>query len=82
MSLAQKSSAELLKILKEAIAGKPEKVPSGFKTAAEWSAEWSVGKTRAKELITAGVRGGLMVRKDVRIPSAGTVRPVPHYGPA
>ena len=69
-----------LEMLQNALAGQPDKIPSGFKTKYQWAEEWNVKPKRALEKITAGIRAGLVERKKFRIINGALgLYPVPHY---
>lgn len=56
----------LFKQLSDAIAGKPDVVPKGYKTTQQWANEWGISRPHANKLICAGVSQGIMGKKTLR----------------
>ena len=71
----------LLKNILAAAANKPDKVPEGFKTAAQYSEDWELKAARTRALLNAGVRAGIIEVQSFRVCAAFgcRVHPVPHY---
>jgi hypothetical protein len=56
-----------------------DKVPPGWQTTRELSLLLGKSDTRVGEMLREALRAGKCERQMFRIPTAGTVRPVPHY---
>lgn len=69
----------LLADLQDALAGKPDKVPPGFKTAKAWAEEWDKSRNHTLKLLAAGVAKDILETDKFRIMTAGGLKPVPHY---
>lgn len=71
----------LLKNILAAAANKPDKVPEGFKTAAQYSQEWGLKAARTRALLSAGVLAGIIEVQSFRVSAVfgSRVYPVPHY---
>jgi hypothetical protein len=54
-------------------------VPPGWHTTRELCAMLGKSDTRVREMLQAAVANGKCERREFRIPSATTVRGVPHY---
>ncbi len=71
---------DFLKILLNASNKCTDPAPKGWYSKNELCKIWNVKKTTCKERITAGIKVGLIERKDFYIPNAnGTLFPAPHY---
>lgn len=68
-----------LEKLQEAIAGHPEKVESGFKTASQWAREWQIGDSTARRILNGAIGKGIAEIRNFKIRSGQVFRPVPHY---
>lgn len=56
-----------------------DKVPPGWHTSRELCAMLGKSETRLNELLRRAMAAGRCEKRQFRIESAGTVRPVPHY---
>lgn len=77
----QPTSKDLLSRLQEALATKEDSVPEGFKTRAQWQAEWGCSDAHAKNLLKAGTDAGLIEVRKFRVKAGNGVFPTPHYRP-
>lgn len=73
---------DLFQRLRRAYCSKDDPVPPGFKSRAQWQAEWKVGRSIANEMLAAGIREGILKTVKLRvgtsvIPFYGAVEP-PH----
>lgn len=74
------ASAELLRLLKDAVNNKPEIVPDGWKTASELEQEWGLSPAHTQRLIRTGVQKGILETRRFRISTAARgAFPTPHY---
>lgn len=73
-------SAELLKRIREEIQQTIQTPEPGWKTVAQWGAEWGLARAQTNRLITEALRAGIMEAKKfrVRMPLRYSY-PVPHY---
>lgn len=71
----------LLTKLRRALAGEPDIIPPGWKTAAAMSDEWGVGPRVTRELLRAGLLSvpPLIKTKKFRVLTTQGMRCVPHY---
>ena len=73
-------STELLRKLRLAIANQAEEVPQGWKTAAQWSDEWSISSNAAGIILSRATKLGIMECRKFRVMSGNRgVYPVQHY---
>lgn len=73
-------SSELLKRIRDEIRRKVEIPSSEWKTAVQWGNEWGLARAQTNQMLTAGVKNGVMEFKTFRIPMATRASyPVPHY---
>ena len=73
-------SAELLKRIRDEIRRKVEIPSSEWKTALQWGNEWGLARAQTNQILTAGVKNGVMEFKTFRIPMPTRASyPVPHY---
>jgi hypothetical protein len=81
METAKMKNNALLKNILAAAANKPETVPAGFKTSAQYADEWGLRASRTRALLNAGVRDGIVEVRNFRVASVlgGRVYPVPHF---
>jgi hypothetical protein len=56
-----------------------EKVPAGWQTSRELCELIGKSDTQTNVLLRKAISQGKCERREFRIPTAGTVRPVPHY---
>lgn len=70
--------SDLYAKLRAAYSSKDDAVPKGYKSRREWQAEWKLGEAQTRNLLSTGVRNGILVRANLKIGRAI----VPHYGPA
>jgi hypothetical protein len=72
---------DLLRKILSAAANKPETVPAGFKTSAQYADAWGLRAARTRVLLNAGVREGIIEVRNFRIASVlgGRVYPVAHF---
>jgi hypothetical protein len=74
------ASAELLRLLKDAVNNKPEVVPDGWKKASELEQEWGLSPAHTQRLIRTGVQKGILETRRFRISTAARgAFPTPHY---
>lgn len=73
-------SSELLKLIRNAIDNKCDKVPEGWKTIKEYSAEWRLQMSQTSKLLREATSLGLMESKTFRIKNGQRgIYPVTHY---
>ena len=67
--------------LQDALAGKPDRVPAGHLTVAQWSEELGVSMTTTGRLLRSGLKmhPPLVRRVTYKVPSGRGLYPVPHY---
>lgn len=68
----------LLDVLRRATTD-ASKIPPGALTAKGWAKRWKMSEDKAKELLNAGVRDGLVKTKVFRIQTPAGLRTSPHY---
>jgi len=57
-----------------------DKVPTGYKTARQWSAEWKRGISSTKDILSQAIAAKVGTRKIFRVLDAnGVPRPTPHF---
>lgn len=61
------ASSELLKRLREAVTGKAETVPNGWRTAIQLSKEIGKSSSHTGKLIQSGLKAGVLERRIFRI---------------
>lgn len=79
METTSLSNNDLLGKLRQALSGKKDSVPPGFKSCHQWAAEWGISGAHTRRLIKAGIDNGTLERKDLRIRSDAGIHVVPHY---
>lgn len=59
-----------------------EKPKAGFKTIDEWGVKWGISRSRARDLILAGLKRGVLTKQDYRRSIKAGWRPqlIAHYG--
>jgi len=73
-------SSELLKRIRDEIQRKVEVPAPEWKTALQWGKEWGLARAQTNQMLTAGVKNGIMEFKTFRIPMPTRASyPVPHY---
>jgi len=63
-------------------APRSDKIPSGWKTSAQWAQRWKLSIPQTSRIIRRGVKDRAIKRRVFRIRSGCGLRPIPHYGPA
>jgi len=73
-------SAELLRRIRDEIQRKVEVPPPEWKTALQWSKEWGLARAQTNQMLTSGIKNGIMEFQTFRIPMPTRASyPVPHY---
>lgn len=73
-------SSKLLTALRDALKGRHEEVPDGWKTVHQLADEWQFSVSHTSRLITMGVRKGFIEARRFRITNGNRgVFPVQHY---
>ena len=57
----------------------PDKVPPGWETSEQIAKKNGYSESRARALLIAGIRAGLIERKKFRLSARGNVFPISHY---
>jgi predicted RNA-binding Zn ribbon-like protein len=60
----------------------PDKIPAGWKTAAQWAKQWKLQERQTSHILRAALESGQVRRKLFRTRSGVSLRPVPHYAAA
>ena len=63
-------------------APRPDKVPPGWKSCAQWAVRWKLSIAQTSRLLRQGVKDRAIRRRFFRARTGATVRPVPHYAAA
>lgn len=82
MAISTVDALAALRMLNEAIAGKPDVVPEDFLTSTQWAKLWSTQMSSTWRKLKAGVDAGLFEVRRFRVMGEGQngkITPVPHY---
>jgi len=76
----ERSSAEILKMLRESMCNNVDTVPPGYYTMARWAKEWKFKPSQTRRLLLSGIKCGTIEQKAFRIHvSKVLTRKVMHY---
>lgn len=73
-------SAELLRLIRNAVGNKPETVPPGWRTARDLAEQWGIQIGQTLKHLREGMAAGVIEFRKFRVENGQRgVYPVPHY---
>lgn len=74
-----KSDTQILKTLIDAVYGREDEIPEGFKTTDEWMSEIGCCRAKVGKLIGQGIKMGIVEKRVLNRKFSGINRKVPYY---